>query len=82
MLNVKSTTPKLSDSWELAELNWIFWRKWYSYATERKKERKKERNKERKGWREFYRILEQQPRDVECEMSNLQIITLSPIGES
>ena len=45
-------------------------------------ERKKERNKERKGFREFYGILEQQPRDVECEMSNLQIITLSPIGES
>ena len=28
LLNVKSTTPKLSDSWKLANLNLVFWRKW------------------------------------------------------
>ena len=48
LLNVKSTTPRLSDSWELAHFNWIFWRKWYRYESCTDLYTKKARNKQRK----------------------------------
>ena len=80
LLNVKSTIPKLSDSWKLPSLNLIFWRKWAkvrekqlwisSHIGKKANElemdlsRKKERKKERKRLGEFLQIYDQKDQEI------------------